>query len=56
MYKNKQFLLRVGRMICFAESNCGSSLISKALISGLPKKTVAEEFLNSENDKSDYDW
>lgn len=38
------------------ESNHENSMISKMVSSVLPKKTVVEEFLNSENDKSDYEW
>ncbi|CAJ2670715.1 unnamed protein product [Trifolium pratense] len=38
------------------ESNHENSMISKMVSSNSPKKTVVEEFLNSENDKSDYEW
>ncbi|KAF7825551.1 cell wall protein RBR3 [Senna tora] len=38
------------------ESNRGSSTVSKTVSSGMQRKTGADEFLNSENDKSDYDW
>ncbi|GAU27465.1 hypothetical protein TSUD_161510 [Trifolium subterraneum] len=38
------------------ESNHENSMISKMVSSVPPKKTVVEEFLNSENDKSDYEW
>ncbi|KAJ1382588.1 hypothetical protein SESBI_44109 [Sesbania bispinosa] len=38
------------------ESNRGSSTISKIVSSVPPRKTGVEEFLNSENDKSDYEW
>ncbi|KAK7294683.1 hypothetical protein RJT34_17574 [Clitoria ternatea] len=38
------------------ESNRGSSMISKIVSSMPPRKTGVEEFLNSENDKSDYEW
>lgn len=42
----------------YAESsNNGNSPISKSISSmPLQRKTRADEFLNSENDKSDYDW
>ncbi|KAK2361068.1 cell wall protein RBR3 [Trifolium repens] len=38
------------------ESNHENSMISKMVSSVPPKKTVVEEFLSSENDKSDYEW
>ncbi|XP_061344591.1 cell wall protein RBR3-like [Gastrolobium bilobum] len=38
------------------ESNRGSSTISKIISVVPPRKTGVEEFLNSENDKSDYEW
>ncbi|KAK7395122.1 hypothetical protein VNO78_15664 [Psophocarpus tetragonolobus] len=38
------------------ESNHGSSVISKIVASVPPRKNGVEEFLNSENDKSDYEW
>ncbi|XP_052118760.1 flocculation protein FLO11 isoform X2 [Arachis duranensis] len=38
------------------ESNRENSTISKIVSSVPPRKTGVEEFLNSENDKSDYDW
>lgn len=38
------------------ESNHENSMISKMVSSVQPRKTVVEEFLNSENDKSDYEW
>ncbi|KAH7514614.1 hypothetical protein FEM48_Zijuj11G0108100 [Ziziphus jujuba var. spinosa] len=38
-------------------NNNGNSIISKSFSSmPLQRKTRADEFLNSENDKSDYDW
>lgn len=39
-----------------AESNRGSSMISKMVSSVPARKNGVEEFLNSENDKSDYEW
>lgn len=42
---------------CFTtESNHENSMVSEMVSSVPPKKTVVEEFLNSENDKSDYEW
>nr|KYP63520.1 hypothetical protein KK1_018097 [Cajanus cajan] len=38
------------------ESNHGGSVISKIVSSVPPRKNGVEEFLNSENDKSDYEW
>ncbi|KAI4353306.1 hypothetical protein L6164_002265 [Bauhinia variegata] len=38
------------------ESNLASSPASKTVSAAPPRKTGAEEFLNSENDKTDYDW
>ncbi|KAL1351851.1 hypothetical protein HN51_015722 [Arachis hypogaea] len=38
------------------ESNRENSTVSKIVSSVPPRKTGVEEFLNSENDKSDYDW
>ncbi|XP_027352755.1 proteoglycan 4-like [Abrus precatorius] len=38
------------------ESTRGNSMISKIVSSVPPRKTGVEEFLNSENDKSDYEW
>ncbi|TKY65853.1 flocculation protein FLO11 isoform X1 [Spatholobus suberectus] len=38
------------------ESNRGGSMISKIVSSVPPRKNGVEEFLNSENDKSDYEW
>ncbi|CAI8612853.1 unnamed protein product [Vicia faba] len=38
------------------ESNNENSMVSEMVSSVPPKKTVVEEFLNSENDKSDYEW
>ncbi|CAL5192285.1 unnamed protein product [Lathyrus oleraceus] len=38
------------------ESNHENSMVSEMVSSVPPKKTVVEEFLNSENDKSDYEW
>ncbi|KAL2337037.1 hypothetical protein Fmac_011483 [Flemingia macrophylla] len=38
------------------ESNRVGSVISKIVSSVPPKKNGVEEFLNSENDKSDYEW
>lgn len=43
-------------IIFTTESNRGSSTISKIVSSVPPRKSGIEEFLNSENDKSDYDW
>lgn len=44
-------------LCCFTtESNRGDSNISKMVSIVPPRKTGVEEFLNSENDKSDYDW
>ncbi|KAL9315349.1 hypothetical protein ACSQ67_016350 [Phaseolus vulgaris] len=38
------------------ESNHGGSMNSKIVSSVPPRKNGVEEFLNSENDKSDYEW
>lgn len=38
------------------DNNHGSSLASNTVSSMPPRKTRADEFLNSENEKSDYDW
>ncbi|CAL0302631.1 unnamed protein product [Lupinus luteus] len=38
------------------ESNDGGANISNMVSSLPPRKTMAEELLNSENEKSDYDW
>ncbi|XP_028770461.1 mucin-5AC [Neltuma alba] len=38
------------------ESNGVSSPISKMVTSAVPRKAGADEFLDSENEKSDYDW
>uniref|UniRef100_A0A2P2P0D5 Uncharacterized protein n=1 Tax=Rhizophora mucronata TaxID=61149 RepID=A0A2P2P0D5_RHIMU len=37
-------------------SKPGTSPIFNISSAGLPKKTMADDFLNSENDKNDYDW
>lgn len=34
----------------------GSSPIFNIALSPPPRKTVADDFLNSDNDKNDYDW
>ncbi|XP_054785406.1 uncharacterized protein LOC129291877 [Prosopis cineraria] len=56
--KNNLFLLQNSNELDGSnlESNRVSSPISKTVTSAVPRKTGADEFLNSENEKSDYDW
>lgn len=37
-------------------NNPGGEPISKVISCVPPRKTAADKFLDSENDKSDYDW
>ncbi|XP_027929855.1 uncharacterized protein LOC114186054 [Vigna unguiculata] len=56
--KNNLLLLETSEELDLSnlESNHGGSMNSKIVSSVPPRKHGVEEFLNSENDKSDYDW
>lgn len=41
---------------CLGTNNPGGEPISKVISCVPPRKTAADKFLDSENDKSDYDW
>ncbi|KAJ9180587.1 hypothetical protein P3X46_008807 [Hevea brasiliensis] len=45
-----------GHNASFGTNNPRGSPISKVISSVPPRKTAADKFLDSENDKSDYDW